>query len=143
MSDVVELPPGASLLVVVDHGRRRFRCSGRPRTGRPRLAAKGKDPLLITANELIYRMPTRTPEYQLVMVAPRAAMPLPVDPLWWWLFSVSLLIAFCIGGLTLQLARQRQSLNGELQGALRRGEFQVLYQPIFDLGSRHCVGPRP
>lgn len=141
LSDVVELPPGASLLVVVDHGRRAIPVLGPaqdwPPPGWP---AKGKDPLLITANELIYRMPTRTPEYQLVMVAPRAAMPLPVDPLWWWLFSVSLLIAFCIGGLTLQLARQRQSLNGELQGALRRGEFQVLYQPIFDLGSRHCVG---
>ncbi|WP_338521781.1 EAL domain-containing protein [Pseudomonas batumici] len=141
LSDVVELPPGASLLVVVDRGRRAIPVLG-PAQSWPPLgwSEKKRDPLVITPSELIYRMPSQTPEYQLVMVAPRESVPLPLDPLWWWLLAVSLLIACCIGGLTLQLARQRQSLNGELQGALRRGEFQVLYQPIFELASRHCVG---
>jgi sensor c-di-GMP phosphodiesterase-like protein len=46
----------------------------------------------------------------------------------------------CIGILVLQLVRQRQSLGGELHGALRRGELKVLYQPIFDLNTRLCVG---
>ncbi|KPA96593.1 putative signal transduction protein [Pseudomonas asplenii] len=141
LSDVVELPPGASLLVVVNHGRRAVPVLGPLQSWPPQgWSSRGRDPLLTTDRELIYRMPTSTPEYQLVMVAPRSAMRLRLSPLWWWLLSASLLIATCIGGLTLQLARQRQSLNGELQGALRRGEMQVLYQPIFDLGSRHCVG---
>jgi sensor c-di-GMP phosphodiesterase-like protein len=58
---------------------------------------------------------------------------------WWWLPS-SLVLAVFIGGLAFQLAGQRQSLGAELQGALRRGELQVLYQPIFDLRTRQCVG---
>ncbi|MGY2239027.1 EAL domain-containing protein [Pseudomonas gingeri] len=141
LTDVVELPPGASLLVVVNHGKRAIPVLGPVQDWPPRgWTTQGKDPLLITDQELIYRMPTRTPEYQLVMVAPRSAMQLQFNPLWWWLLPASLLIAACIGGLTLQFARQRQSLNGELQGALRRGELQVLYQPIFELSSRHCVG---
>lgn len=49
-------------------------------------------------------------------------------------------MAIFIGGLAFQLAGQRQSLGAELQGALRRGELQVLYQPIFDLRTRQCVG---
>ncbi|MFP3830938.1 EAL domain-containing protein, partial [Pseudomonas sp. SIMBA_021] len=32
------------------------------------------------------------------------------------------------------------SMSSELQHALRRGELQVLYQPIFELDSRRCVG---
>ena len=49
-------------------------------------------------------------------------------------------IALCLGALALHMARQRQSLGGELQGALRRGEFTVHYQPIVDLNTRQCVG---
>lgn len=59
---------------------------------------------------------------------------------WWWLLPSSLVLAVFIGGLAFQLAGQRQSLGAELQGALRRGELQVLYQPIFDLRTRQCVG---
>lgn len=50
------------------------------------------------------------------------------------------MLATFIGGLVFQLSRQRQTLGAELQGALRRGELQVLYQPIFDLQTRQCVG---
>ncbi|AMB86180.1 diguanylate phosphodiesterase [Pseudomonas agarici] len=141
LTDVVELPPGAGLLVVVNHDRRAIPILGPiqrwPPLGWP---TRDGDPLLITDQQLIYRMPTHTPEYQLVMVAPRSAMQLRFNPLWWWLLPASLLIAVCMGGLTLQFARKHQSLNGKLQGALRRGELQVLYQPIFELSSRHCVG---
>lgn len=59
---------------------------------------------------------------------------------WWWLLPSSLMLATFIGGLVFQLARQRQTLGAELEGALRRGELQVLYQPIFDLQTRQCVG---
>lgn len=59
---------------------------------------------------------------------------------WWWLLPSSLMLATFIGGLVFQLSRQRQTLGAELQGALRRGELQVLYQPIFDLQTRQCVG---
>ncbi|MFX7029308.1 EAL domain-containing protein, partial [Acinetobacter baumannii] len=31
-------------------------------------------------------------------------------------------------------------MSSELQQALSRGQLQVLYQPIFELDSRRCVG---
>jgi sensor c-di-GMP phosphodiesterase-like protein len=83
-------------------------------------------------------MPTNNPEYQLVLISHRTSPHLPT--LWWWLVQASLVLGASIGGLVFLLARQRQSLGGELQGALKRGELQVLYQPIFDLRSRICVG---
>ncbi|WP_428480543.1 EAL domain-containing protein, partial [Pseudomonas protegens] len=94
----------------------------------------------VTPDLLIYRMPTRNPEYQLVLITPRASLQGEVLDGWWWLLPSSLVLALFIGGLVYQLVRQRQSLGAELQGALRRGELQVLYQPIFDLSSRLCVG---
>jgi sensor c-di-GMP phosphodiesterase-like protein len=38
------------------------------------------------------------------------------------------------------LTRRHLSLHTEIQGALRRKEFFLLYQPIMDLQSGHCVG---
>lgn len=58
----------------------------------------------------------------------------------WLLFPGSVLAACCIGWLVLQLILQRRSMSSELQNALRRGELQVLYQPIIELDSRRCVG---
>ena len=58
----------------------------------------------------------------------------------WLLFPGSLLLAWCIGWLVLQLILQRRSMSSELQNALRRGELQVLYQPIIELDTRRCVG---
>src|SRR5690606_11058279 len=37
-------------------------------------------------------------------------------------------------------ARRRLFLEHELRGALTRGEFQLAYQPIFDLASGHVSG---
>ena len=73
----------------------------------------------------------------------RGALRLPTLPLLTLLTLLSggsLLLAWCIGWLVLQLVRQSRSMSSELQGALRRGEMQVLYQPIFELTSRNCVG---
>lgn len=142
LTDVVDLPPGGSLLVVVDHGSRAIPVLGVAPTWPPSQGwpPEGADSLVVTPDELIYRMPTRTPEYQLVLMVPRRDLPAQMSLLGTWLVPASLLLAFCVGLLVLNLARQRQSLGGELQGALRRGELQVLYQPIFDLSDRRCVG---
>lgn len=142
LTDVVDLPAGGSLMVVVEHGSRAIPVLGQARSWPPvePWRASREGPLQVTPDLLIYRMPTQNPEYQLVLITPRASLQAEVLDGWWWLLPFSLLLALFIGGLVYQLARQRQSLGAELQGALRRGELQVLYQPIFDLNSRLCVG---
>jgi sensor c-di-GMP phosphodiesterase-like protein len=142
LTDVVDLPAGGSLMVVVDHGARAIPVLGPARAWPPAQPWRGgrDGPLQVTPDLLIYRMPTRNPEYQLVLITPRASLQGEVLDGWWWLLPSSLVLALFIGGLVYQLVRQRQSLGAELQGALRRGELQVLYQPIFDLSSRLCVG---
>lgn len=140
LTDMVDLTPGSSLLVVVDHGARAIPVLGTPQAWplSDPWSSFSSEPLQVTKTRLIYRMPTNNPEYQLVLISPRTASHLPT--LWWWLVPASLVLGLSIGGLVFLMARQRQSLGGELQGALKRGELQVLYQPIFDLKSRHCVG---
>ncbi|WP_347903040.1 EAL domain-containing protein [Pseudomonas purpurea] len=142
LTDMVDLSPGSSLMVVLDHGTRAIPVLGAPQSWPPSepWPRSTGNPLQVTQTRLIYRMPTNTPEYQLVLVAPRSGAQSHLLSAWWWLLPVSVLAGACIGGVVFVLARQRQSMGGELQGALRRGELQVLYQPIFDLDNRSCVG---
>ncbi|WLI12650.1 MULTISPECIES: EAL domain-containing protein [Pseudomonas] len=140
LTDMVDLSPGSSLLVVLDHGTRAIPVLGVAQAWPPTEPWPPKSPnaLQVTHTRLIYRMPTNTPEYQLVLITPRTGMHVPA--VWWWLLPASLALSACVGILVFLLVRQRQSLDAELQGAMRRGELQVLYQPIFDLDSRNCVG---
>lgn len=142
LTDVVDLPSGGSLLVVLSKGLKAVTVLGPEQPWPPTASwsAASDQTLLTTDRRLIYRMPTQSPEYQLVMIAPRAALQEKITGAWWLLVPASLAIALCIGALVLQLVRQRQSLGAELQGAVRRGELKVLYQPIFDLNTRLCVG---
>ncbi|MGY4661244.1 EAL domain-containing protein [Pseudomonas chlororaphis] len=142
LTDMVDLPANSSLMVVLDHGSRAIPVLGPALDWPPTepWPPTGRSPLLVTQDQLIYRMPTSNPEYQMVLVTPRSNMRREIFEGWWWLLPSSLVLAVFIGGLAFQLAGQRQSLGAELQGALRRGELQVLYQPIFDLRTRQCVG---
>lgn len=141
LTDVVDLPPGGSLLVVLDNGARAIPVLGPPQAWPPAAAwPSSENTLLELSDRLIYRMPTKSPDYQLVLIAPRASLPLKMNGMLWLLIPGSLLAACCIGWLVLQLVQQRRSMSSELQNALRRGELQVLYQPIFELDSRRCVG---
>ncbi|WDH23023.1 EAL domain-containing protein [Pseudomonas chlororaphis] len=142
LTDMVDLPANSSLMVVLDHGSRAIPVLGPALDWPPTepWPPIGRSPLLVTQDQLIYRMPTSNPEYQMVLVTPRTNMQREIFEGWWWLLPSSLVLAVFIGGLAFQLAGQRQSLGSELQGALRRGELQVLYQPIFDLRTRQCVG---
>ncbi|HGM5580381.1 TPA: EAL domain-containing protein [Pseudomonas putida] len=142
LTDVVDLPPGGSLLVVLDRGSRAIPVLGPPQPWPPApdWPPPSRKALIELSDRLIYRMPTKSPDYQLVLIAPRASMPLKLNGMLWLLFPGSLLLACCIGWLVLQLILQRRSMSSELQQALRRGELQVLYQPIFELDSRRCVG---
>jgi len=142
LTDMVDLSPDSSLMVVVDHGMRAIPVLGVTAQWPPAQPwpPRSGDPLLFTKTQVIYRMPTSSPEYQLVMIAPRTDIQSEMAEGWWWLLPISLSLAVFIGWVTFQLVRQRQSLGAELQGALRRGELQVLYQPIFDLRTRQCVG---
>jgi sensor c-di-GMP phosphodiesterase-like protein len=142
LTDVVDLPPGGSLLVVLDQGRLAVPVLG---PAQPWPPASGWEPgagdaLLVSDSRLIYRMTTKSPDYQLVMITPRSSLLPKLSSAPWLLFPASVVVALCIGWLVLQLVRQRRSMGGELHGALRRGELQVLYQPIFDLNNRRCVG---
>lgn len=142
LSDVVDLPPGGSLLVVLDNGMRAVPVLGPAQAWPP--SSDGTldvaDAMVELPDRLVYRMPTKSPDYQLVLITPKASLPLKMNGVIWLLFPGSVLLAWCIGWLVLQLVRQRQSMSSELQGALRRGELQVLYQPILELNSRRCVG---
>jgi len=140
LTDMVDLPPDSSLLVVLDHGKRAIPVLGTAQTWPPTEAwpPKSRAPLQVTQSRLIYRMPTNNPEYQLVLITPRSGMHIP--SVWWWMVPMCLLLGAFVGFFVFLLVRQRQSLDAELQGAIRRGELQVLYQPIFDLDSRNCVG---
>jgi sensor c-di-GMP phosphodiesterase-like protein len=142
LTDVVDLPAGGSLLVVLDQGRRAIPVLGPSQPWPPVSGwkADAEDALQVTPDRLIYRMSTKSPDFQLVLITPRSnVLPKFNTPLW-LLFPGSLVVALCIGWLVLQLIQQRRSMGGELHGALRRGELQVLYQPIFDLSNRRCVG---
>lgn len=140
LTDMVDLSPGSSLLVVLDHGTRAIPVLGTALTWPPAVPwpPQTGDALQVTQTHLIYRMPTDNPEYQLMLITPRNGMHIP--PGWWWLVPACVLAGAIVGFLVLLLVRQRQSLDAELHGAIRRGELQVLYQPIFDLDSRNCVG---
>ena len=142
LTDVVDLPPGGSLLVVLDRGSRAIPVLGPPQPWPPApdWPPPSRKALIELSDRLVYRMPTKSPDYQLVLIAPRASLPLKLNGMLWLLFPGSLLLACCIGWLVLQLILQRRSMSSELQQALRRGELQVLYQPIVELDSRRCVG---
>jgi len=140
LTDMVDLSPGSSLLVVLDHGSRAIPVLGTEQAWPPseHWPLKSREALQVTQSRLIYRMPTNNPEYQLVLITPRTGMHIPV--VWWWMIPACLIAGVIVGFLVFLLVRQRQSLDAELHGAIRRGELQVLYQPIFDLDSRNCVG---
>ncbi|QXH46620.1 EAL domain-containing protein [Pseudomonas xanthosomatis] len=142
LSDVVDLPPGGSLLVVLDRGARAIPVLGPAQAWPPTddWPPPSHKSLLELRDKLVYRMATKSPDYQLVLIAPRASLPMRLNGLLWLLYPGSLLLACCIGWLALQMIQQRRSMSSELQQALRRGELQVLYQPIFELDSRRCVG---
>ncbi|MEC6745002.1 EAL domain-containing protein [Pseudomonas qingdaonensis] len=142
LTDVVDLPPGGSLLVVLDHGARAVPVLGPEQPWPPgdQWPPPSRVDLMELPDRLVYRMPTKSPDYQLVLITPRESLSLKMNGVLWLLFPGSLLLAWCIGWLVLQLVRQSRSMSSELQGALRRGEMQVLYQPIFELASRRCVG---
>ncbi|MBK5010158.1 EAL domain-containing protein [Pseudomonas sp. S60] len=141
LTDVVDLPPGGSLLVVLDNGARAIPVLGPAQVWPPpSVWSSSHKTLLEFSDRLIYRMPTKSPDYQLVLIAPRASLPLRMNGTLWLLFPGSVLGACCIGWLVLQLIQQRRSMSSELQHALRRGQLQVLYQPIFQLDTRRCVG---
>ena len=140
LTDMVDLSPGSSLLVILDHGTRAIPVLGSPQAWPPTepWPPKSSEALQVTPTRLIYLMPTKSPEYQLVLITPRTAVNVPTA--WWWLVPASLALGILVGFMVFLLVRQRQSLDAELTGAIRRGELQVLYQPIFDLDSRNCVG---
>ncbi|HJR31014.1 MAG TPA: EAL domain-containing protein [Pseudomonas sp.] len=140
LTDMVDLSPGSSLLVVLDHDTRVIPVLGVAQAWPPTepWPPKNRDALQVTPTRLIYRMATNTPDYQLVLITPRTGMHVPA--VWWWLLPASLALSASVGILVFLLVRQRQSLDAELHGAIQRGELQVLYQPIFDLDSRNCVG---
>lgn len=51
-----------------------------------------------------------------------------------------ILLGITLACVTVLLARRRMSLKSEIQTALRKREFFLLYQPVVDLQSGRCVG---
>jgi hypothetical protein len=61
LTDVVDLPPGGSLLVVLTMATGRSRCSARRRLAAHGLAAPSHKSLLELHDRLVYRMPPSRP----------------------------------------------------------------------------------
>ena len=92
LADVVDLPPGSSLLVVLDHGERAIPVLGTDQHWPPAepWPPKSQNALQVTPTRLIYRMPTDSPEYQLVLIARRNVFDIPANA--WWMLPVSLVL---------------------------------------------------
>ncbi|WP_174705600.1 CSS-motif domain-containing protein, partial [Pseudomonas chlororaphis] len=101
LTDMVDLPANSSLMVVLDHGSRAIPVLGPALDWPPTepWPPIGRSPLLVTQDQLIYRMPTSNPEYQMVLVTPRTNMQREIFEGWWWLLPSSLVLAVFIGGL--------------------------------------------
>lgn len=141
LADAVDLAPGSSLLLVAKSDGQVLPLLGPPPAWPPKGWPSAEDqPLLISDEQLIYTMPRPAQNYQLVLLAPRAGLRQRISDSWQPLVPASLLLATLVGGLMFLQVRQRQSLTGNLAGALRRRELRVRYQPIIDLHSRRCVG---
>ena len=140
LADMVELPAGGSLLIVARASDRALPVLGAAQDWPPAGGWPADEPLLLSARQLIYRMPTRSPDFDLVLFADRSALQQRLrQGLLGWL-PVAVLLALLAAVLTFYQVRYRQSLGGSLPAALRRRALRVRYQPIFDLASRRCVG---
>src|SRR5207253_6241833 len=76
LTDMVDLHPDSSLLVVLDHGTRAIPVLGAAQPWPPiqPWPPVSRDALQVTQDQLIYRMPTNNPEYQLVLMTPRTSL---------------------------------------------------------------------
>jgi len=102
--------------------------------------AAAHEPGQLLDGQPFHRLQGSDPDYQLALLAPRASLHRHIREYWERLLPASLLLTLLGGGLTFHLVRRRLSLGGELQGALRRQELRVCYQPIIHLASRRCIG---
>lgn len=140
LADMVELPPGGSLLLVVKPLNKALPILGPAMPWPPAQAWPEGESLLVAPQQLAYRMPTQTPDFEVVLFADRSGLQQRLDEaLMNWL-PVAALLALLIALMTFHQVRYRQSLSGSLLGALRRRALRVRFQPIFDLASRRCVG---
>lgn len=92
----------------------------------------------------------RAPGLIAFAIADRAQIATRVDSERWVLLPLGILVSAVLVGLVAWVSRQRLSLLGELQTAIRKNEFIVHYQPIIALSTGRCVGaealirwPRP
>ncbi|HSC83819.1 MAG TPA: EAL domain-containing protein [Pseudomonas sp.] len=140
LADVVDLPPGGSLLLVTTTGAKALPVLGPPQAWPPTGEWPAEQTLLLHGQQLVYRMPTQSPDFELVLFADRSGLQQRLrEGLFGWL-PAALLLALLVGVLTFHLVSYRQSLAGSLPGALRRRALRVRFQPIYDLASRRCVG---
>lgn len=142
LADVADLAPGASLLVLVDNGRKAVPVLGpaQPWPPTPDWLQRPRSGLISRGDSQLYLMNTHYADYQLAMITPRPPLLPLIRTALWLLIPISVVLALMIGWMTLMQARRRHSLEGELQRAIHRNELLVLYQPIFNLRSRLCVG---
>lgn len=141
LTDVVDLPVGGSLMLLAGDGGRVIPVLGAA-TSVPSAEAVsvGEDALFCSATYLLYRLAIGDRGWELLLITPRSALLARIGSAGWRVLLVSVLIALCNAALAWLWARQRTSLRSELGAALRRGELRVLYQPIFNIETRQCVG---
>lgn len=140
LADMVDLPAGSSLLIAPRNSAQALPVLGPPQPWPPAGDWPAEQALLLTPGQLIYRMPTRSPDFDLVFFADRSRLQQRLQQnLWSWL-PAALLLALLVALWVFFQVRQRLSIGGSLPDALRRRALRVRYQPIYDLATRRCVG---
>src|SRR5690606_38939391 len=110
LADMVELPPGGSLLIVPRSGAA-LPVLGVPQPWPPAAGWPQEQSLLVSAAQLVYRMPTSSPDFDLVLFADRSLLQQRLrQGLAGWL-PVALLLALLVGGTVYHLVSYRQSLG--------------------------------
>jgi sensor c-di-GMP phosphodiesterase-like protein len=85
-------------------------------------------------------LPMPNLESAAVVAIPRARMLDEVKAAAWSRLPIGLFIGLLLASLVYFIARKQLSIKSQLQGALKKREFFLLYQPVIDLQSGQCVG---
>lgn len=79
-------------------------------------------------------------EWTAVAIRPERAMAPALRHLRRFLLPAAVMVAAALSVLWWLFLRWRYSFAGQLAGALRRGEFRVVYQPVVTLTDGRCIG---
>jgi sensor c-di-GMP phosphodiesterase-like protein len=101
---------------------------------------EGKAMAFSDADHFVVVQPSRNQETEVIAAMTREQVDGMIADAAWRRLPVGLLVGLLLAALVLLFTRNRLSFKAELQTALNRNEFFLLYQPVIDLRTGRCVG---